>query len=299
MMEEIRVGSAIDNSKRVAIVIGSGSVKCAAALGVQAVLQREGIDIDMVVGCSAGSFYASLMAAGFDAETMIDMSKRLWTRELTNQKNPRAMLAALMPRLFGFNEQWGLRDDRLVMKRLREVYGDLSFERMKTPLYVTATDFFSGEQAVFSSGSLVDAIRASIAIPFILSPWRIGDRTYIDGFMSDPLPVGVAMKEGADVIVAIGFESPYQTRIDSAARFSFQLSSIMTNNLLRSSFAFHSMAHHSDVIPIIPTFRERVRLFDTAKIPYIVEEGMRAAEEQLPYLRRLMASMDNGSGSSI
>ena len=55
--------------KRVAIVIGSGSVKCAAALGLCNVLQREGIDIDMFVGCSAGSIYASVLATGRDTAT--------------------------------------------------------------------------------------------------------------------------------------------------------------------------------------------------------------------------------------
>jgi NTE family protein len=64
----------------------------------------------------------------------------------------------------------------------------------------------------------------------------------------------------------------------------------MSNNLLKSRFAFHSLAHHSEVIAIIPEFRERVRLFDTGKIGYIIDEGQRAAEEQLPYLRQLLAS---------
>ena len=73
----------IDNSKRVALVIGSGGVKCAAALGLQNVLMREGIAIDTMVGCSGGSIYAALIAAGYDAATVIDMNTRLWTRDLT------------------------------------------------------------------------------------------------------------------------------------------------------------------------------------------------------------------------
>jgi len=102
--------------------------------------------------------------------------------------------------------------------------------------------------------------------------------------------VGVAMREGANVIVAVGFESPYQTRISSAGRFAFQLSSIMTNNLLKASFAFHGLAHHSEVIAVIPRFEQRIRLFDTEKMPYIIEEGAQAMSEQVPYLRRLLAA---------
>jgi NTE family protein len=165
---------------------------------------------------------------------------------------------------------------------------------MPTRLHLTATDFHTGEQVVLSRGRLVDAIRASIAIPFIFRPWKIDDRLLIDGFMSDPLPVGVAIREGADVIIAMGFESPYQSSIRSPARFSFQLSSIMTNNLLKSRFAFHNLAHHAEVIPVIPQFSQRIHLFDTDKIPLIIEEGERAAEEQLPYLRRLLAAGGEG-----
>lgn len=110
----------------------------------------------------------------------------------------------------------------------------------------------------------------------------------MDGFLSDPLPVGVAIREGADVIIAMGFESPAQTHINSIGRFAFQYSAIMNNNLLKSRFAFHNLAHHSEIIPMIPEFRERIRLFDTGKIPYIIEEGERAAEAQLPYLRELL-----------
>lgn len=279
----------IDNSKRVALVIGSGGVKCAAALGLQNVLMREGIAIDMVVGCSGGSIYAALIAAGYDAATVIDMNTRLWTRDLTRKRHTSSLLAALMPKLFRFNAQFGLKDDQRVNQRLREVFGELRFETMKIPLYLTATDFMTGDQVVFSSGSVFDAIRASIAIPFVFKPWRVNERLFVDGSMSDPLPVGVAIKEGAQLIVAIGFDSPYQAEVDSAARFGFQISSIMSNNLLRAKFAFHNLAHHSEVIPVIPNFTQRIRLFDIGKVPYIVEEGERAAEEQLPYLRRLMS----------
>ena len=176
------------------------------------------------------------------------------------------------------------------MRRLGEAFGDQRVDDTRIPLFITATDFHTGEQVVLQRGRVVDAIRASIAIPFAFKPWEVDGRLLIDGFMSDPLPVGVAMREGANVIVAMGFESPYQTRVTSIGRFAFQMSSIMTNNLLRASFAFHGLAHHAEVIPVIPRFGERIRLFDTGKIPYIIDEGERAMEEQMPYLRRLLAA---------
>jgi NTE family protein len=279
------------NRKRVALVIGSGSVKCAAAIGIQKVLAREGIAIDMLVGCSAGSIYAGLMAAGHTGDDAARMTTELWTKEITGKRNTMALLRAIAPRMLGFRtEGFGLRDDALIMQRLRKAFGDARIEDLQVPLHVTATDFANGELVVLSRGSLVDAIRASGSQPVALTPCRIGDRLLVDGYLADPLPISVAMKNGADVIIALGFESPYQESVKTAGRFAFQLSAIMSNNLLKSRFAFHSLAHHSEVIPIIPEFRERVRLFDTGKIGYIIGEGERAAEEQLPYLRQLLAS---------
>ena len=184
----------------------------------------------------------------------------------------------------------GTRDDRLIRERLRDAFGETRIESMPIPLFITATDFATGEQVVFAKARLADAVRASIAIPFIFKPWRVDGRLCIDGFLSDPMPVGVAIKEGAGVILSLGFESPNQRRVNSPARFAFQLSSIMTNNLLKSMFAFHQLAHHDEVIPIMPQFDKDVGLFETAKIGYVIEEGERAAAEQLPYRRRLPGS---------
>jgi NTE family protein len=274
--------------RRVALVIGSGSVKCAAGLGAYRALRRAGVELDMLVGCSGGSMFAAAMALGHDADSGAAIAARVWTRDLTQRPDRMALLRAAFPRLFGFDAEWGLRDDAPIMRRLAEVFGERTFADAGIPLFITATDFANGEQVVLRSGRLVDAIRASIAIPFAFRPHRVDGRLLVDGFLSDPLPVGVAIKEGADVIVAVGFESPYQRRVTTAGRFAFQLSSIMTNNLLRASFAFHGLAHHSEVIPVIPRFTQRVGLFETSKIPYVVAEGERAMEEQIPYLKRLL-----------
>lgn len=273
---------------RVALVIGAGSVKCAAALGLQKALTGAGIELDMVVGCSGGSMYAAMMALGYDADAVQEMTARLWTREVTAVPDRRSLLRAIFPKLFNFSPHFGLRDDKLIMQRLQQAFGAHSFADAKIPLHIAATDFETGDQVVLSQGNLVDAIRASIAIPFTFKPWTVDGRLLIDGFMSDPLPVGVAIREGANIIIAIGFESPYQSRVDSAGRFAFQMSGIMTNNLLRAQFAFHSLAHHSELILVIPEFKERVRLFDTDKIPQIIDEGERAMAAQIPYLQSLM-----------
>ena len=274
---------------RLALVIGSGSVKCASALGLMKVFAREKIDVDMVVGCSGGSIYAALIALDWSVERATEATLRMWTREVTAKRNRRAILQLVLPFLFKFDESFGLIDDTLINHRLKEGFEGATFAQTRIPLHVTATDLYNGEQVVMSEGSVADAVRASISIPFIFPPHKINGRYLMDGFQSDPLPIGVAIKEGADIIVAMGFESPYQERITSLMRYNFQVSSVTSNNLLKTNYAFHNLAHHSEIIPILPEFQQRVKLFDTDKLPYVIEEGVRAAETQLPYIKGLLA----------
>lgn len=274
---------------RLALVVGAGSVKCAAAVGLWRVLAREGIEPDLLVGCSGGAVFAAALALGHSPDECEALAARFFTREATSRPDRRALWRAAFPRLFGFDERWGLRDDRVLNAALGQAFGPRTFSDAPRRLLCTATDFHTGEQVVLEDGPVAEAVRASIAIPFAFPPWRVGGRLLVDGVLSDPLPVGVAVREGASVILAMGFEATYQTSVRSPGRFAFQVSSILTNNLLRAAFSFHGAAHHGEVVPIVPQFAERVGLFDTRRIPYVVREGERAAEEQLPYLRRLLA----------
>lgn len=274
----------------VALVIGAGAIKCAAAIGVSKVLEDAGIGVDLLVGCSGGSMFAALLALGYDAATCEKLTLQMWTAEVTRRHDRKAMLRALMPKLFGFNASWGMIDDTLITDRFRKVYGDRTFADTKIPFHVVAADFENGEKVVLSEGKLADAIRASIAIPFVFKPWRVGGRLLIDGSLADPMPVDVAIRENASVILAIGFDNPYQRRINSPVRFAFQVTTVMTNNLLRANYAFHNLAYHSELILILPEFEGRVNAFDTGRLPHIIERGARAMEEQLPYVKQILAA---------
>ena len=275
--------------KRVALVIGAGSVKCAAALGLWKVLKREGIALDMVVGCSGGSIYASHMALGYDAEESEAMTLALWNRDVTKRRDYRSMLGAFLPKVFPFRGHFGMVHGEPLLVALQKGFGEKTFADTVLPLYVVATELATGQQATLSGGRVADAVRASIAIPYIWEPWEVDGKLMLDGCLSAPLPVDVAIKEGADVILAMGFESPYPRRIRSATSYAFHVNSIYTNNLFRANYSFHNLAHHAEIIPIVPEFGEPVNLFDTHKFAHVIACGARAAEEQLPYLRQLLA----------
>lgn len=275
-----------NGNPRLALVIGSGSVKCAAALGLWKVLKREGIELDMVVGCSGGSLYAAGIALGGDPRHFEEMTLNFWTNDLMS--GYASNLRAVMAREVRFDETSGLVDDEPVMERLQRAFGGRSFADTDTPLYLVATDFNSGDKVVMTDGALTDAIRASIAIPMIFPPWRVAGKLLTDGAVSDPLPVDVAIREGAQIILAMGFELPYRKRMRSFNAVQSHLNAVYMNNILRATYAFYNAVHHQEIISLWPDFDRAISGFSTEQIPYIIEEGERTAEEHLPYLQRLL-----------
>lgn len=273
-------------TSRVALVIGSGGLKCAAALGVWQVLREAGIAIDMAVGCSGGALYATAIALGYNQAEAAALTQQLWTAELAQQRHTPSIRRAIWPRLFGFRAgQFGLIDDHLIMAQLRGVFGDTTFAATKLPLFLAATDLYTGEAVTISSGRLVDGIRASIAIPMVFAPWQVNGRTLIDGGATNPIPVDVAMRAGADLIIAVGFANPFQPAVTSIAQYAAQMMRIHVINLQKANFAFHQAAHHADVLPVMVEFEEEIGLTDTDKIPQIIAAGVNAARQQLPDLR--------------
>lgn len=276
---------------RVALVVGSGGIKCAAAAGMWKVLQCAGIQPDMVVGCSGGSIYMAGMALGRNADEAEQLSRAMWNG-LFDRIHYRSVLRSLLPRSLlpgrlGFSERIGLIDDAAVGANLADLFGDLQFADTRIPLHIAATDLHTGAKVALGSGSIVDAVRASIAMPLLLRPWPVDGRLLIDGGVSDPLPISLAIREGADIILAMGFAMPPMKRIDSLLGIGNQSMSIAINNLLHSTYAFYSAVHHAEIVPILPAFDRPIEFGDSHLVPWIIEQGERATLAALPYLRQL------------
>ncbi len=273
--------------ERLSIVIGSGGVLCAASLGLMKALRREGLAPGLAVGCSGGSIYAGVIALGMEPDEAQRLTLDLFTSDIFEGYT--SNLKSALTGETRFTERSSLINDRIMMERLENVFGDATFGDTVLPLYIVATELYTGERVVLSSGRLVDAIRASIAIPMIFSPWQVGEQLLVDGAVCDPLPIDVAIQQRSDVIAAVGFEMPTRKRMNSYTAVTTHFNSIYMNNILKSTFAFYNAVHHAEIIPILPEFERPVGTFDTQQIPYIIEQGEKATAECIPYIRQLVA----------
>lgn len=271
---------------RFALVFGSGGVRSIAALGLADVLQHEGLVPDLIVGCSAGALFGALIAAGHRCDEALHLAATLWSPDVTRKRRWNAVPRMLLPALCGFDADFSLRDDSPIVARLTQVFGTACIEDLGVALRIVAADAATGDAVVLTRGNLVQALRASIALPFMFAPVQIDGRRLIDGFVADPLPVSAALD--AHAIVALGFEAPMPRRVDGPSRLLAQVTSAMTNNLMKARLGAAAV-HGPRLLSIIPTLERRVGLFDTHAMPGLVEVGRQAARDHLAAVKALVA----------
>lgn len=272
-------------SPRIALVLGSGGIKCIAGIGLLKVLHREQILPDVIVGSSGGSLFGAVYAAGEHPDSIEQRVLKMWQKKEFRDIKYFDLFKMFFPKFLRYDEMFGLiRGDR-IEKIFRDYFDDISFEKTKIPLQIVATDFFTGEEVVLEHGSIAEAVRASIGIPIFFQPKKIHGNILIDGGVSNPLPINVAIRYGADIIIAMGFESPTYTRIDSPVKTLLHLTGLSMNNLLTANYAVHNMAHHYEIVMVYPSLNNDIHFFDIERIPELVAIGEQQTIEELPNIR--------------
>ena len=171
---------------RLGIALGSGSARGWAHIGVLRGLEQAGIVPDVVSGASIGA----LVGAAY-ASNRLDRLEE-WVAQIDWWEIIRYMDLRL----------GGVEGERL-MRAFRERVEDAPIETLPKPFGAVATDLQTGREVWFQEGSLLEAVRASIALPGLFSPVRHQDRWLVDGGLVDPLPVSLCRALGADRVVAV------------------------------------------------------------------------------------------------
>lgn len=174
--------------KEVALVLSSGGPRGFAYIGAIEELERRGYRITSIAGTSIGSLIGGIHAAGRLNEL------KAWLYGLDSWK-----VFTLMDLSIGKNHL--LKGDKLI-QAIKQIVPEIDIEDLRIPFKAVATDLYTGEEVVFDSGSLFQAIRASISIPSLFRPVRYGYRTLIDGGIANTLPLNRVHRNGNDILVA-------------------------------------------------------------------------------------------------
>ncbi|MCU1286702.1 MAG: Patatin [Acidobacteriales bacterium] len=176
---------------KIGLALGGGFARGVAHVGVLKVFEEEGIPIDYIAGTSSGAVIAAMYSSGVCAKELEEIAALLKFSDFARLTISRLGLWTTDPMIN-------------LLKRILKVQ---TFEELRIPLAVSATEFASGDSVVFTSGPLIDALRASCAYPGAFLPVAVNGRLMVDGLLAHPVPTTPLKQMGADRVVAVYFKS--------------------------------------------------------------------------------------------
>ena len=211
--------SAQSNRPKVGVVLSGGGAKGVAHISALRAIEKAGIPIDYICGTSMGSLIGGLYAAGWSCDELDSLVRHQdWTFLLTDRPKPENLdldlrrLQTVYPLWHAFsggkrNEGAGfirgLNLDRLFDQLLAPYLDSISFDSLPIPFACVATDVVTNTEVDFRSGYLKQAMRASMSIPGVFSPVRVGDKVLVDGGLRNNYPADIARQMGADIIIGV------------------------------------------------------------------------------------------------
>jgi NTE family protein len=188
-----KVGLGSTRRPVIGLALGGGAARGFAHIGIVRALVARGIIPDVVVGTSIGAVVGGAYAAGH-LDTL-----EAWARSL----QPRNILGYLDIRLNGS----GLIGGNKLAAQLEAAMGQTLIEDLPVKFATVATEVRTGHEIWLTHGRMVDAMRASYALPGIFSPVLVGDRWLVDGALVNPVPVSAARAFGAEIVIAANLSS--------------------------------------------------------------------------------------------
>src|SRR5579859_3335529 len=249
---------------RVGLALAGGFARGIAHIGVLRVLREAGIPIDCVAGTSVGALIGTAYCAGASLDEM--------------QTEGQATTFADFGR---WTPSWlGLATNQRMEKYLARFTAAKTFEELKTPLAISTSDINEGITVYYTSGPLVQPLRASCAYPALFVPIQYDGRTLVDGFLTAPVPVEGAMLLGAEVVIAVYLDSGS----DTTPRTAVEVISRSFNIIQRHAEV--AWRQQADLI-IEPDVREYA-WDDFSKTAELVKAGEEAARKMLPEIQALV-----------
>jgi len=249
---------------KLGLALGGGFARGIAHAGVLHTLEQQGIPIDYIAGTSAGALAGIAYASGLPFEEVVKRA------------------AALRFGVFG---QWkfswlGLASNQRLESYPKRYLNISTFEELRIPVTIAATDLITGEPVYFDHGPLGPPLRASCAYPGLFQPVQYEGRTLVDGFVGATVPVEAVARMGADVIIAVFLDAEAMVK---PTNFTDVIGRSFTIIQRHADLAWRGKA---DVV-----IEPRVREFawdDFAKTPQLIAAGAEATLAAMPRIRTVL-----------
>jgi NTE family protein len=177
--------------KKLGYALGGGAARGLFQIGVLTVFEEYGVTPDIIAGTSMGSIIGALYASGLKVKDLKQIAYDIDWKQVMRLTD-----IVALPRS-------GIIQGKRIMALLKSVLGDISSSQLKCKYAAVAADLYTGEQVVFTEGSLLEAIRASISIPGLFKPVYYKGRYLVDGGLVNVVPVSVCRDLGADFVIGV------------------------------------------------------------------------------------------------
>ena len=183
----------------ISLVLSSGGARGVAHIGVIEELEKQGFKIKSISGTSMGALVGGMYAAG-----ELDVYKE-WMCSLDKMD-----VFNLIDFTLSLN---GLIKGEKILREMKKIIPDRNIEDLPIPYSAVATDIINGKEVIFESGSLYDAIRASISIPTVFTPFNKNGLKLVDGGVLNPIPINRVKRQDNDILIVVnvGADKKYET----------------------------------------------------------------------------------------
>ncbi|MCK5579964.1 MAG: patatin-like phospholipase family protein [Candidatus Omnitrophica bacterium] len=293
----------------VGLVLGGGAALGIAHIGILRVFEEEKIPVDVIVGSSMGALIGSLWVTGNNADVMEKIAY-----EFQDRKSMLKLFDPVVP-------VSGLVGGKAIRRWLRRKFKNKIFYHTEIPLKIVAYDLLKRREIVLDSGSIVDAVHKSAAIPGVIAPVIEREKVVIDGGVLNPLPTNVLKDMGIKKIIAVNvLQSPgdveygYQQKQEQLRKeeripflrapgrylkfrmkkkfmemFTPNIPDIIVNSLQASEYEIaQQSAKHADIL-IHPDLAE-FKWYELYKVAELIKKGEEAARRNLPQIKALVKS---------
>jgi NTE family protein len=289
--------------KRIGLALGGGGARGLAHIGVLSVLEREKVPIDLIVGTSIGALVGGAYASGITSDELKKKAEEYLNSTEFQESAMKAFGGTHAKGEEGLTQkiQTYLRNTFYLIQAMfrpgilpnddfqatiNYFIPDIQIEETRIPFRAVATDLVSGEEIIFSKGSLRQAVMASCAVPGAFAPLKEGEKLLSDGGILCVVPSSVARQEGADIVISvavdrcIGSEEP-RTVVDVYQRVNEVMGEKLKNYELASA----------DIV-ILPEVGE-THWSNFSEAMNLIDEGEEAAREKLDEIRQVMPGFKN------
>ncbi len=260
--------------KKVGLALGGGAAKGFAHIGVIKALESAGIDINYIAGTSMGALVGGYYAATKDINRLETLIRNIRKKDVFS-------LWDIIKKKDG-----ALFKGESIAEILKKELADTKVEDCQIPFTAVTTNVKNGDEVLLDNGSLVDAIKASIAIPLIFSPVEVGDKLLMDGGLVNPVPADVVKKMGAECVIAVDVSSRWLEAPEEMASVK-DIYSVITQTLsvLEYQLAKNILKKSADVVIKPPIFH--YHWFEFGSSPEIIKIGEEEARLYLKEIRKI------------